>query len=302
MTQRLVATLEPIIGADRVKASVNVEYDPSTMDENQEQYDPNVSVALTMQRSEEQVGSGSLGGVPGTSSNVPGAKNAAGKKQATAADPYDSTNQVSKSESATYGVNRVVRHKMSPAGRVKRISAAVLIDDADVTTQQNGKTVTMRQKRTPDELKQIEQLAKTAIGLDETRGDAITVQNLSFVRPPAEEFPTPSRIDKIRTRLSDYSNYIRYAALLLLFAIAYLLMIRPIKKQALAALRQQAPAQVEGAPAAQPLPGANLEAAPALPDHSQETATLKERLREKIKSEPAVSSRVIQAWLHEEEA
>ena len=72
MTQRLVTTLSPVVGSDHLRASVNVEYDPGTKEESQERYDPSVSAPLQIQRSEESSGSkAGVGGVPGTTSNVP---------------------------------------------------------------------------------------------------------------------------------------------------------------------------------------------------------------------------------------
>ena len=93
LTQRLLATLTPVVGAERVRASVNVEHDPSTLEESQERYDPAATVTLSMQRSEEMIGGAGVGGVPGTSSNVPGAS-AGANPSATTGD----NNQNTKSE------------------------------------------------------------------------------------------------------------------------------------------------------------------------------------------------------------
>ncbi|MFZ0285270.1 MAG: flagellar basal-body MS-ring/collar protein FliF, partial [Terriglobales bacterium] len=135
LSAQLVQTLEPVVGPQHVRARVNVEYDPSTTEENDETYDPKSAVAVSEQKSEEQVGGMLQGGVPGTSSNVPGGgsedaakatsatKSGAGKADAKAdtgkADPGkdakasadERTNtvvdggdgtQISKSESNTY--------------------------------------------------------------------------------------------------------------------------------------------------------------------------------------------------------
>ena len=62
------------MGAQRIRASVNVDYDTSSSEENQETYDPKSAVAVTMQTSEEKTSGGdTTGGVPGTASNVPNA-------------------------------------------------------------------------------------------------------------------------------------------------------------------------------------------------------------------------------------
>src|SRR4029077_18987513 len=108
------------------------------------------------------------GGVPGTASNVPSA-NTPAKSEGEA----DDTVQSSKTQNATYAVDKVVRHTIQPVGRIRRITAALLVDDAVETQQANGKSSETRRKRTPDELKEIEILAAAAIGLDEKRGDAL---------------------------------------------------------------------------------------------------------------------------------
>ena len=87
-------------------------------------------------------------------------------------------------------MSKTVRRLVEPAGRIKRMSVALLIDDAVVeTTDKSGKTEETRRKRTPDEMKQIQDVAAAAVGLDSTRGDMIAVQNFSFqalpVEPPA---------------------------------------------------------------------------------------------------------------------
>src|SRR5208283_3320740 len=72
LAQKVVATLEPVVGLGKARANVTVEYDLATSDSTQETYDPNGSVVLTSQISEERVGETDAQGTPGTTSNVPG--------------------------------------------------------------------------------------------------------------------------------------------------------------------------------------------------------------------------------------
>jgi flagellar M-ring protein FliF len=328
LSAQLMQTLEPVVGPQHVRARVNVEYDPSTTEENDETYDPKSAVAVSEQKSEEQVGGILEGGVPGTSSNVPGggsddskpaangakpgadSKTAAGTADTkTAADNHTRTvvdggdgTQLSKSESNTYAVNKVVRHTLQPAGRIRRISAALLVDDALEVKQENGKRTETRRKRTPDELKQIEDLAKAAIGVDATRGDILTVQNLSFDQAPAEAAPVkPTVMQKVRVTLDDWSSLVRYGAIILLFLLAYALLLRPLKKQVLATFRElPAAISAKNQPAAAIAdlePGQDIN---TLPVAQQRTVTLKKQLLEKVTAEPVNASRLIQAWIHEE--
>src|ERR1700685_2137789 len=66
-----VRALEPVVGADHVRASVHVEYDLGTSEDTQEVYDPKTTATLTQEHSEESSTGAGIAGVPGTGSNVP---------------------------------------------------------------------------------------------------------------------------------------------------------------------------------------------------------------------------------------
>src|SRR5271165_459664 len=170
LTNRLINTLEPVVGTNAIRASVNVDFDEASTDENDEKYDPAVSALLTMQRTEDSAAGTSIpSGVPGTASNIPAAKpakpagqasqqNNAPAAQTSAAS--SSPSQSSKTESAQYGVNKTIIHTITPAGGIRRISAALLVDDTIVkTTDNKGKVTVKRQKRSQDELNRIQELA-----------------------------------------------------------------------------------------------------------------------------------------------
>ena len=210
LSKRLVSTLEPVVGAQRIRASVNVDYDTSTSEENQETYDPKSAVAVTMQTSEEKTSGGetdrrrSGNGQQCTQCQTPAKYEE---------EEVDDTVQSSKTQNATYAVDKIVRHTLQPVGRIRRISAALLIDDAVETQQANGKATETRRKRTPEELKQIEALAAAAIGFDEKRGDTLAVQNLSFQQSAQQTPAPPSKVERIRVVVNDWSSLIRYGVI-----------------------------------------------------------------------------------------
>jgi flagellar M-ring protein FliF len=293
LSARLVQTLEPVVGPDHVRASVNVEYDPSTSEENEESYDPDSQVAVSSQHSVEQSGGALAGGVPGTTSNVP--NGGANPKPPVNAD--DET-QLSKTESETYAVSKTVRHTLNPAGRLRRISAALLVDDVmDTTTLANGKESRTRRKRTPEELKDIENLAKAAIGFDTQRGDILTVEDLSFEQPQAVTASKIPLTDRVRVIMRDWSSLMRYAAVLLLFLMAYILLLRPVKKQVLATVREL-PGRIAGQPAS--LGAAKVDDALAALPPEQRALVLKKQLLDKVKGEPAAAGQLLHAWINEE--
>jgi flagellar M-ring protein FliF len=305
LAERIVQTLAPVVGNDRVKSSVTIDYDPTSGESTQELYDPNSTAVLTSQTSQETVGDLEPAGIPGTPSNAPNSQgNAAAAAQAKTA----TATQGIRSESKTYAVSHTTRHLLEPAGRVKRVAAAILVDDAIEAKTENGKTQETRRKRTPDEMKQIEELAKAAIGFDVQRGDQFSLQNVSFSQPPVDLPAPPETFQRVLRFTERWTNMLRYVALSALFALVYLLILRPVKKQMIAML--QAPirhalatpgAATGGTTAA--LGGRAAEAeGGVLENEIPRTVALKRTLVMKVKEDPKGASRLIQNWLRESEA
>ena len=94
-----------------------------------------------------------------------------------------------------------------------------------------ARRVETRRKRTPDEMKQIEELVSAAIGVDTTRGDKVAVENLSFQTLPLETPAPPTLTERVVPLVDKWINVIRYGALVLLFLLIYMLVLRPIKRQ-----------------------------------------------------------------------
>ncbi len=300
LAKTLLRTLEPVLGAEHVRASVHVEYDMSSSENTEETYDPKSSVMLTQQKSEENAGSGGPAGVPGTASNVPGGTAPAAATAAAVVNTAET--QSSRSESETYAISKVVRHTTSPAGRIHRIAAAVLVDDAEDASEAGGKKTTVRRKRTPEELKNIEQLSAAALGIDAQRGDVLAVQNLSFQEIPVEKPVAPTKVEVSRRLFMQWSGLLRYVGILALFLIVYLLILRPVKKQIVTSIAQIPGKIAHGAAELlKPTQGATAIAALDAADPSKRAAALKKLLTEKVKKEPAEASRLVQNWIRSED-
>jgi flagellar M-ring protein FliF len=306
LTDRLINTLEPVVGTNAIRASVNVEFDQASTDENDEKYDPTSSALLSMQRSEDVAGGAPIAsGVPGTTSNIPAGKPAkpAGKQNNAPAAPTSATtsspSQSSKTESAQYGVNKSITHTITPAGGIRRISAALLVDDSVVrTTDNKGKVKITHQKRSQDELNRIQELAEAAIGFDAKRGDTISVQNLSFDGDATEsDLPAPNLASEVQKTVSDYSSLLRPLSLLGLFLLAWLLVIRPVQKHV---LRQgELTAGLQPALAAANTQGLPSESMDAI-DVGKRAAQLKLQMSELAKQNPADTAHAVQSWMREE--
>jgi flagellar M-ring protein FliF len=303
LAKTIVHTLEPVVGADHVRASVHVEYDLGTSEDTQETYDPKTPTALTQEHSEEESVGETPAGVPGTASNVP-AGTTPPAPGATPGSPTPTATAVaaaaehssSKSDSTTYAISKSLHRSLEPAGRVRRIAAAVLVDDAVEWTELAGKRTSTRRKRTPEEMKTIEQLARAAIGVDSTRGDVLAVENLSFQEAPIEVPAPPSKVERWKHLIVPWTWALRYLGIAALFAVVYFLILRPVKQQIITAFL---PKKVPESPTAHPL-GAEEQAEEASQEVVLRGKELKKMLTDKVKAEPAAASRLVGSWVREE--
>lgn len=303
--KRVLNTLEPLVGSEGVRASVHVEYDLSSGDETKETYDPSSAVPLSTTKSEERQGNEMSGGIPGTSGNLPNAKIAKDEK-------LTAQNHSSQTESSTYAVNHVLKHTIQPSGRISRISAALLVDDAIEVQQQNNQRTSLRRHRSADEMKQIEELARASLSIDPSRGDVLAVENISF-QNLAQDAPAPAtKFQRVQTELKNWAWLLRYGALASLFGSVYLLLLRPVKNQIVSTFKAlpghvlskkaelprkagDARPILQTASADEILGEGQLESDPS----QNRLSAMKSRVVEKIKNEPANASRLVQGWLQE---
>ncbi len=306
LSKTLVHTLEPVVGADHVRASVHVEYELGSSEDTQETYDPKTTATLTQEHSEESSTGAAPAGVPGTATNVPSGTPtpptaAAPAPAAAPAAGADQSN--SRTDATTFAVSKSLHHSVEPPGRVRRIAAAVVVDDVIETSEQAGKRTTTRRKRTPEEMKQIEQLAEAAIGVNSQRGDVLAVENLAFQQAPEETPPpAPNRTEHWRHLIEPWAWALRYLGLAALFLVLYWLVLRPVKNQALTAFRE-----LPGRAAAGLAPAAGIAGAgglgsgeTAMAEGGKRTSQLKRLLTEKVKAEPEAASRLVQGWVQQE--
>ncbi|MGR4897036.1 flagellar basal-body MS-ring/collar protein FliF [Stenotrophomonas sp. LARHCG68] len=178
--QRIRELLEPMTGAGRVNPEVSVDMDFSVTEEARELYNGEPQKVRSEQISENTSNVAGPQGVPGAASNTPPGPAAA--PAPTAAAPTET----SKNATRNYELDRTLQHTRQPAGRVNRVSVAVLVDHVP-RAGSNGKTVD--QPLSAAELTRVEALVKQAVGFNAERGDTVSVMNAPFVREalPVEE-------------------------------------------------------------------------------------------------------------------
>ena len=143
----------------------------------------------------------------------------------------------------------------------------------------------------------IQQLAQAAIGFNGARGDVISVENLSFDHSEDADSAPPGLAERARRGLDAFSTYIRYAVLLCLFVLVYLLMIRPLQKRVLSA---PLPAPLPPQPSPAQMESGSESSLPDVASLAQRSLALKKELVEFVRSEPESSTGAVRTWLREE--
>jgi flagellar M-ring protein FliF len=289
LEQKLVSTLEAVTGPGNVRASVTIDYDPDALEETSENYDPAQSATLSMERTEQTSGGQPVAaGVPGTASNAPNSQSVPVYPKQTSAP------QSSKSESGTYGVSKTVRHRVENPGKVRRLTAAVVVNDRQTEVATRGHAAQW-QPRSADELRNLTLLAQAAVGSDASRGDLVTVQGMSFEQNRNEVAPSLS--GQLLSRIQLWPEAIKYVSLLLGLIIVMTFGVRPALQQAMSGIKSKG-ALPGGGPGGEQLASPQL-IEPVVADASRMRAQqMFDKVSSQMRNEPTQSSRLLQSWIH----
>jgi flagellar M-ring protein FliF len=239
IAKRIAAIVEPVAGRDNVRAQVSVEMDFTQIERAEESFKPNSppdQSAIRSQQSLESVAPATAaGGIPGALSNQPpqpaqspiesrpptqqgGASAPAAPTAATAAQA-STTNR--KESTVNYEVDRAIQITKAARGQIKRVSAAVIVNHRKGVDKAGKPT---SQPFSPDELKQINQMVRDAMGYSQTRGDSVSVANIPFSPEPVEE--TPFWRDGGVVEMTKES--LKAVLLVGLVAVVFFAVVRPI--------------------------------------------------------------------------
>ncbi len=304
--KRVLSVLEPVLGAENVRATVSADMDFSQVTQTAETFRPNqgpdAKPAVREQKTEEstQPGSATPSGVPGATSNqppVPASAPINGPAQALQAAQGGANGGSVRRENATrFEVDRTTTYTRSGVGKVRRLTAAVVINHR-TTTDAKGKTTSAP---LPDkEIEQITALVQQGIGFDADRGDVVKVISAPFradIVPPVEELPVwkqPWLIDLLKT-----------AAAPLALALVALVVVSKLIRPTLTAML---------APPPPPEPGDKLsevvDDTPALPPPAPPALSPPPGSGERVdaaralaKSNPAAVANIVRGWVNGEAA
>jgi len=237
--KKILSVISPFVGgADKVVAQVSIEFDFSIQNSTSESYDPENVVRSEQVSEEKRTGTSpkEVGGVPGTVSNIGPVKGLSSQK---------TTQKYEKNTGTTnYEVGKTVSTTKSQFARIKRITAAVVVDGKykEKLDESGEKLSELAYEPLSDsDLNALTSLVSRSIGISQERGDKISVQNLQFDRSKTDSGLDGVSQGKIfiSTYLSPFSGLFKYIFVLLLLLILYKKVISPFADKMLEVSREE---------------------------------------------------------------
>lgn len=251
IARRIEGIVAPIVGQKNVRVQVAADIDFSQTEQTAETYRPNTQTIRSQHVTETANinNQGLAGGVPGALSNQPPvpatatlATAPAGTAAANKTPPNSYGFQTQAGEFNVAGVNsqipalgqpplssrkdstvnfeidKTVLHTKQGIGTLKRVSAAVVINQRREGQKQQGNS--------DEEMKQINGLVKEAMGFNTERGDSLSVVSAPFAPSHTEETTAPAWRDP--DMLSMVKEIFWYLALLVILALIFFKIVRPL--------------------------------------------------------------------------
>ncbi len=184
---RIENILSPLVGSDGMRVQISADVDFTETDRTQEMFNPDLPALRSEQTSEEQSTQPATQGVPGALSNQPTPAGAAPDPAAAAVSTPASTSarsaatsppgSAAKNATRNYELDKTITHTRLATGALRRLSVAVVVDDRHVS-QSDGTVKT--QPYSQEDVNRFSDLVKQAVGFDSSRGDQVTVTNVTF--------------------------------------------------------------------------------------------------------------------------
>lgn len=211
----LISMLEARVGTGNVRVNVSLDVDRQSETITERRFDPEGRV-LKSQTTQETTGSSN-----GTNAAVTVASNL---PEGEAGGGDTNSEQSETRETTRYEISEILTNKEIAAGQVKRMTIAVLI--SDVTTIGEDGSLT-RAPRSEEELSVLRELVEAAAGIDEARGDQLTVRSLPFDIPEAVDLiAKPSLMDRF---MDQYLwSTVQLGILAIVSLILGLFVVRPL--------------------------------------------------------------------------
>ncbi len=220
LSRQVEDILSARVGAGNVRVRVNVDLTTAREVVVQEIFDPEQQIVRSTESRTESRSELDQGGNVGVENNIPDALQDGG-----GADSARSS-QENTGETVEYEIGTTRREIVREAGEVERISVAVLVNGI---YNVDGNEVVFTE-RSPEELDQLGQLVRTAVGFDEMRGDTVSVASLRFM-DYSMEVGDPIALSLVDRITENIIPILRGVLGLLIVGLVLILGVRPLIRQ-----------------------------------------------------------------------
>ena len=216
LRERVERLLEARVGFGNAIVEVSVDTVTETEEIRERKFDPANRVAISTDTEEITSNSNEAGGGDVTvASNLPDGDAAGG-------DTASSQNTETR-ERINYEVSETERAITRSAGAIKRVTVAVLVNDA-IEQSAGGEQVTT--PRAEAEMDDLRELVASAVGFDESRGDIITIKSMALqTLVPMGTEVSSSLFDRFEL---DLMSAIQMAILAIVAIVLGLFVVRPL--------------------------------------------------------------------------
>jgi flagellar M-ring protein FliF len=307
MRKQVEDIVSSVVGAGRARVQLSADFDYNKITQTSDKFDPEGRVLRSSQTREESTSNGVEGGQVTVNNELPGNQGGGNNQQ--------SRDQSKKSEETNnYEISRTTKTEVTEAGRVNRISVAVLVDGS---YSKNEKGEITYKERGKDELDRIATLVRSAIGFDQKRGDQVEVVNLKFAEAPAAApISEPAGfLGMLQFTKDDVMYVIELGVMMLLGLVVLFIVVRPLVKKVLSSEEIAALANAVTAPPAEATAAVAAPAGQALlPGNStahlidvaqvqgQVHAQSVHRVGELAERNPNETVSIVRQWLSEDNA
>ena len=304
MRNEVEAIVSSVVGAGRARVQLSADFDYNKITQTSDSFDPEGRVLRSSQTREESNSTIDNSGQVTVNNELPGNQ----RPDAAAA----ARDQSKKSEETNnYEISHTTKTEVTEAGRVNRISVAVLVDGS---YSKNEKGEMVYQERSKEQLDRIAALVRSAIGFDQKRGDHVEVVNLKFAEAPAvAPIAEPTGLlGMLQFTKDDVMYVIELGVMMLLSLVVLFMVVRPLVRRILASEvipaltgADQAPALTDGNAAA--ATGQSLVAGPNAASQMIDVAQVQgqvhaqtvHRVGELAERNPNETASIVRQWLTE---
>lgn len=307
--RRIESIISPITGPNNIRAQVTADLDFSFTEQTAEVYKPNPTPdqsSIRSQQTSETAGEGgpNAAGVPGALSNQPpgaataplnspGGRAAAGANATTASV----VGPIHKESTTNYELDKTISHTKLPVGGIKRLSVAVVVNNKAIRDKKGKVTYS---PLTKEELAQVYNLAKEAMGFNQARGDTLNVVNAPFNLAEGEEIAS-SPIWKDPAMQALAKEIVKYLVIAGLLMYLVLGILKPMLSE-LSAIGNARMARAEGSGLGESFSAAD-EAGEVVTIGKKRTYSYEEDLqlvKDMAKQEPKIVANVVKDWVNKE--